>query len=184
MVTWFNKWLFICLVPAGLYMLHGFNETRRMDKEPDRTLVHPLHVSVTEIIHNAGENVLEISCRIFTDDFESVLAKHYKRKIDLVNPPDRAAMETLVSDFMRRHLVLKADGKPLSLSYLGYERDNDAVYSYLQVENIPAPKKLELTNTILHDVFTDQINLMHITIGGQRKSIKLDYPEKLAGFDF
>ncbi len=184
MVALLNKWLLICLIPAGLYMSHGFNETRRMDTDPNLTPVHPLHVSVTEINHNAAESVLEISCRVFTDDFENVLAKHYKRKIDLVNPTDRATMEALVSDFMRRHLVVKADGRPLSLSYLGYERDNDAIYSYLQVENMPAPKKLELTNIILHDVFTDQINLMHITIGGKRKSIKLDYPEKQAGFDF
>src|SRR6476661_2375693 len=34
---------------------------------------HPFHVSTTEINHNATDKTLEISCRIFTDDFESCL---------------------------------------------------------------------------------------------------------------
>jgi hypothetical protein len=36
-----------------------------------------------------------------------------------------------------------------------------AVFSYFQVENIGAIKKLEVNNTILHEMFTDQINMMH-----------------------
>ena len=32
---------------------------------------HPLHVSVIEINHNAADKTLEISCKIFTDDFSN-----------------------------------------------------------------------------------------------------------------
>lgn len=184
MATWINKWLFTILVPAVLYIPANLNEKKILFERTGNTVIHPLHVSVTEINHNASDKVLEISCRIFTDDFEKVLTRNYKTKVDLINPPDRAAMEKLVSDFVQQHLVLKADNKRLQLSYLGYERDNDAIYSYLQVENMPAIKKLEVSNSILHELFTDQINLMHVTVGGKRKSVKLDYPEKQTFFDF
>jgi hypothetical protein len=30
---------------------------------------HPFFISVTEINHNSGDKNLEISCKIFTDDF-------------------------------------------------------------------------------------------------------------------
>ena len=40
--------------------------------------LHPFHVSTTEINQNAKDKILEISCRIFTDDFESILEKNYK----------------------------------------------------------------------------------------------------------
>ena len=46
--------------------------------------------------------------------------------------------------------------------YLGFERDNDAIYSYFEVDNIASVKKLEIINHIMHELFTDQINLMHI----------------------
>ena len=31
---------------------------------------HPIFMSVTEIEHNAKDKTLEISCKVFTDDFE------------------------------------------------------------------------------------------------------------------
>ena len=184
MVTWFNKWLFILLVPASLYIGEKINEKKHLFDNNNRDFLHPLHVSVTEINHNAADKTLEISCKLFTDDFERVLTQNYKTKIDLINPPDRPAMEKLVSDFILTHLSIKADGKPVKLSYLGYEKDNDAIYSYFQVDNIPSVKKIEITNNILHELFTDQINLMHVMVGGKRKSYKLDYPETKAEFNF
>jgi hypothetical protein len=32
--------------------------------------------------------------------------------------------------------------------------------------------------SLLHNLFDDQINIVHITVNGVRKSEKLDYPEK------
>ncbi len=137
---------------------------------------HPLHLSVVEVNHNAAEKTLEISCKIFTDDFERILAKNYKTRVDLITPADRQAMDKLVSDYIFRHLSISADGKPQQLSYLGFERENEVIYSYVQVENIPAVSKIDLVNTLMHDMFDDQINMMHVIVGGKRKSSKLDYP--------
>ena len=183
MVTWFNKWLFILLVPASLYIGEKADAKKHLfDNKKD--FVHPLHVSVTEINHNVNDKTLEISCKLFTDDFERVLTQNYKTKVDLINPPDRPAMEKLVNDFIQSHITIKADGKSVKLSYLGYEKDNDAIYSYFQADNISSVKKIEVVNNILYEIFTDQINLMHVTVGGKRKSYKLDYPETKTEFGF
>ena len=176
----FNKWLFMLLTAVGLYAAGGILENRLLLSQR----VHPLHVSVTEINHNANEKTLEITCKLFTDDFEKVLVQNYKTKVDLINPPDRPAMEKLVSDFVQRHLLIKLDNKSIQLSYIGYERDAEAVFSYFQVENIGGIKKLEINNTILYELFTDQINMMHIMVGGKRKSLKLDFPDKEAVLNF
>jgi hypothetical protein len=58
------------------------------------------------------------------------------------------------------------------------------VYSYFQVDNTPSVKNITLTNTLMYDLFTDQINLMHVIVGGTRKSTKLDYPATSASVDF
>lgn len=185
MVTLFNKWLAISLFSAYYLALTGFvpGEKHLVAGYPTPA-PHPLHVSVTEINHNSTDKTLEISCKLFTDDFEKVLTQNYKTKVDLINPPDRAAMAKLVDDYIHKHLSLKVDGKVVSFSSLGFEHDQDAVYGFLQVNNITAVKKLELTNTLMFDLFTDQINLMHITVAGNRKSQKLDYPDKEAVFGF
>ena len=82
---------------------------------------HPLHVSVTEINHNAADKTLEVSCKIFTDDFERILAKNYKTKVDLGKEEMKAAMDSLVKKYILSHLSLRADNKPVNYSYLGFE---------------------------------------------------------------
>jgi hypothetical protein len=184
MVSSLNKWLFL-LLPGSIF---GLNEIENRNF-PIQTYhrqenYHPFHVSVTEIEHNASDKTLEISCKLFTDDFENVLKQNYKTKVDLINPVDKAAMDTLVKKYITSHLSILADGKPVLLTYIGFERDNEAVYGYLQGDNITNPQKIDITNKLMYDLFTDQINLMHIKVGGKRKSIKLDYPAAMASFNF
>jgi len=147
---------------------------------------HPFHVSVVEINHNATEKTLEISCKIFTDDFEKVLVQNYKTKVDLTNPPsaDRKEMDSLVKKYIFSHLAVSVDGKPGALSYLGFEKDAEAVYSYVQVDNVGSVKKVELINKLMHDMFTDQVNIIHVIVKGERKSTKLDYPATAAKIEF
>ena len=145
---------------------------------------HPFHVSVVEINHNSAEKTLEISCKIFTDDFEKVLAQNYKTKVDLTSPPDKKAMDSIVKKYIFSHLSISVDGKRAALSYLGFEKDNEAVYSYVQVENVVSLKKVELTNNLMYDMFTDQVNIIHVIVNGNRKSTKLDYPDTAAKIEF
>jgi hypothetical protein len=146
--------------------------------------VHPFYVSVTEIHHNGPEKALEISCRIFIDDMENVLKQNYKTAVDLSSTAQQAQNDKLVADYIPRHLALNADGKALQLSYVGYEKDSESVFCYFEVPNIAAVKNLKLNNSILQDLTPDQINIMHVTVGGTRKSYKLDYPKKEAVFSF
>ena len=146
--------------------------------------LHPLHVSVVEINHNATDKTLEISCKLFTDDFEKVLTQNYKTRVDLINPPIKAAMDTLVKKYILSHLSLIVDGKPRQFTYVGFEHENEAVYGYVQIENISSVNKIDVTNKLMQDLFTDQINLIHVIVGGNRKSTKLEYPASQASFKF
>jgi hypothetical protein len=101
-----------------------------------------------------------------------------------VNPPDKAAMDKLVSDYIKKHLSIKADNKAVTFSYVGFEKEDEAIYSYFQVDNIPSVKKIDITNSILHDFSDQQINIIHCVVGGKRQSDKLDYPKAEASFQF
>lgn len=145
---------------------------------------HPFHVSVIEINHNAADKTLEISCKIFTDDFEKVLAKNYKAKVDLINPPDKAKMDTLIKKYLYSHLSIKANGRPVVFDYIGFENDHEAAYGYIEVPDVPSLSKIDISTTIMFDMFEDQMNIFHVTAGGKRKSTKLNYPDKEAVISF
>lgn len=139
---------------------------------------HPLHVSTTEINFNARDKTLEVSCRIFSDDFEAILVKLYKQKTDLSNANMKTAMDELVKKYLLSHLQLKANGKAVAMNYIGFEIDHEATNIYLEVEKIPAVKSVEVNDTILYDMFDDQMSIVHVVKASTRKSTKILYPEK------
>lgn len=145
---------------------------------------HPFYVSVTEVNHNSKEGTLEISCKIFADDMEDVLKQNYKKAVDLTDARQQAQNNQLVSDYIQKHLSIAADGRGQRLAYVGFEKEAESVYCYFEVTGLPAVKKIDLTNSILQDFTDKQINILHVVVGGNRKSHKLDYPHKQASFSF
>lgn len=146
---------------------------------------HPLYISVTEMNYNATDKNLEISCKIFADDLEKTLANNYKAKVDLTTPADKNEANRLVKEYVKSHLLLKVDNKAVSLEFVGFEKESDAIWSYFEVKNITtAPKKIDVVNSILYEAYDNEINLMHVTVGGERKSTRLNYPDKEASFSF
>lgn len=139
---------------------------------------HPLHVSTTEINFNAKEKSLEISCRIFTDDFEAALSKQFKVKTDLSKPAMHKAMDELVKKYLIANLQYKINGKNLTATYIGFEKDIEATNIYLEINNISSLQRLSLTNSILYDFFDDQMNILHVENLGTRKSVRANYPTR------
>ena len=146
---------------------------------------HPLYIAVTEIKHNAKDKILEVSCKVVTNDFETVLEKATGgAKVDLSSARDKAASDKLIADYVGRHLRLKVDGKPVQLHFVGSENEEDGTWSYFQVNDVPAVKRIDVGNDLLYYGFNQQINIMHVTVGGQRQSVRLDYPDANASFQF
>jgi hypothetical protein len=147
--------------------------------KPITNSFHPIHVSTTTIEYNKQDGKLEVICTIFTDDFEAALAKQYHGKIDLTKPEMHAAMDALVKKYVSSNLQLKTGGAmPLTLNYLGFEINKEATDIYFESDKIPAVKKVDVDVSLLHNLFDDQINIVHITVNGVRKSEKLDYPDR------
>ena len=147
-------------------------------------LIHPFYVSVTEINHNAKEQTLEISCKMFSEDLEDILKKNYKTAIDLTAEKQLAQNEKMIQDYIAKHLAIQANGKALKLNFIGFEKEAESVYCYFETEKISAVKKLDVTDSILQDFSDKQINIIHVMVNDNRKSQKLDYPDKLASFNF
>ena len=82
-------------------------------------------------------------------------------------------MDKLVNDYVQRHLKITVDGKIVALKYLGFEKIEEGIYSYYQVDDVLSAKKIEVTDNLLLDYNVQQMNLVHITVGGERKSVKL-----------
>lgn len=147
-------------------------------------LKHPFYVSVTEIAHNTKEKSLEISCKMFLDDTEKTLNKMYKQPVELTTPKNPQLAQQQVFDYMKAHLKIKIDGKPVVLEFVGYEIEGASIWSYYQVSNIANFKKAEVSTTIFYETYPSQISIVHCTAGGTKKSNRVTNPDANSVFEF
>ena len=153
-------------------------------KEAGVNAVHPFYVSVTEMNQNAAEKSLEISCKFFADDFEQVIEKASNTQVDITSAKDKPSFDKHIPAYIAKHFGLIADGKPVKLSYVGYEKEKESVYCYFEITGLPSVKRLDITNNLLYELTVDQINIMHVTVNGKRQSTKLNYPETKTTLQF
>ena len=138
---------------------------------------HPFYVSITEIKQNPATHSLEISCRMFSDDLEKALEKQYHTQLDIIKPKDKTLANKLIQDYVKKHLLIRIDGKALNLNYVGYEIQEDGTWSYFEVKGVDQPKKINIHDDLLYELHLEQINMLHVTVGQERKSTKVDNPD-------
>ena len=131
MTALLGKPLLYCYILLGSFVVN----------KPGSANFHPLHVSTSDISYNAKDGQIEVILTIFTDDFERALEKQYHTKTDLTKPEMHAAMDALVKNYAAGHLQVKSGGVAVSLSYLGYEINREAVNIYLESGKSSGTKK-------------------------------------------
>src|SRR5690349_12266381 len=109
--------------------------------------LHPIHVSIAEVDHNADAKALQITLRIFIDDLEtSIRNKMNASELDLLEPGEGRSTDALVKDYLAEVLKLKVDRKAVKTNYLGHEIEGPAMICYIEVPNIKKFKSIEVTN--------------------------------------
>lgn len=146
---------------------------------------HPFHVSVVDVQHDAEQQVLQMSQRIFLDDLEEALEGfHDLDYVDTASPDDPARLDSLIATYLKAKIFLRVNGESRDFTYVGSEKEGDARWCYFMVEAVPSVSTLEVTNVALMDVFDDQENIIHCVVGNQKLSYKLDKQTKYFTFEF
>jgi hypothetical protein len=148
------------------------------------SFLHPFYVSVTDINHNSKNKSLEISSKIFFDDLEREIEMENKVSFDIIKPVDKAKVNALIADYVKKHLQIKVDGKLLTMNYIGYEIQEDAAWCYLEIPKVDKVGIIEINDHILFKLHKEQINMLNVTVNGKRQSTKLDAPTSRVNFKF
>lgn len=132
--------------------------------------LHPVHTSVTQMQYNAAEKTFEVSLRVFTDDLEEALGKENNNQRVRLN--DKDANGPLVEGYIRKHFGLtNASRQRKPFRYLGKEQEMEATWIYVEV---PYSEPLEgsvLQQSLLTEVFDDQVNLVNVSYLTQKKTV-------------
>lgn len=154
------------------------------EKNNNNNIIHPLHVTTTELNYESEQNSLEVTIKVFTDDFEQILSKKYHKKADFYKKDYYKEMSVMVSDYIHTHLKMTVLGKNVDYQYLGHEINGEAVYVYFEADKIKPFKKIEINNSLLYDLYGDQISFMHTFYDGTRQTKKLIQPQQIVDFNW
>ncbi|HTH57325.1 MAG TPA: DUF6702 family protein [Cyclobacteriaceae bacterium] len=150
------------------------------------SLVHPIHISVTEINYNEKSKSLQMTTRIFADELElGVRAQRKEAELDLFEPKNGMTTKQMVQNYLLEHVKIKIDGKSAKMNFLGFEKEDISIVSYIEIENVKKLKAIEVFNDLVTELHEDQSNLVHVTYKGPVKSTRLtrDNPKEVFTFE-
>lgn len=143
---------------------------------------HPFYLSVTEIKYNSKSKSTEIACKMFTNDLEDALKKTTGKKIDLINPVNKEETGKILFEYIEKRLKINTNQKPQKLNYIGFEKEDDVIWTYMEIKNSDQPKTIFIENKLLYDYLKEQINIVHVEAGKYKESGKVTYPDYILQF--
>ncbi|MFD0963420.1 DUF6702 family protein [Pseudofulvibacter geojedonensis] len=132
--------------------------------------LHKYYVSVTDINYIQDQKSVQITARIFIDDFERMLLERYDLKVVLGEEKNSELVNYYIQKYFSKKLIVELNGQVAEAVFLGNEKEDDQLYFYFEIENVIDIKKIKITNKLLLDVFDNQQNITHLNVNGTKKS--------------
>jgi hypothetical protein len=135
-------------------------------------MVHPIHVSITEISYNTTAKAVQITVRLFIDDLETAIRQQTRQpELDLLAPP--TTTDALVTAYLKDRFQVTLDGKQQKWNYLGHEQEGPALIAYIEIEKARKFKAIEVHNSCMHEIYDDQNNIVNVNYQQTVKSLRL-----------
>ena len=149
------------------------------------TSMHKYYISVTQINYVKEKESVQITSRLFIDDFENALKTNYDENIILAEKDEAKIIDTYMQRYLQDKIKLRINNKAVTFNFIGKEYEGDIVRCYLEVEHVKSIEFFSITNSVLFDLQKDQQNIVKTNINSKNKSVILTYnnPNALLKFN-
>lgn len=134
--------------------------------------VHKFHMALYQINYASEKKMLQITSRIHIDDLNKALEKKYKKKIAVENE-NNSSEELLLKEYLSNRFSIKVNGQVKPLNFLSKEIEGDELVCYWNIKGLSKINTLEVNNTVLTECFSDQQNMINVTVLGGKQSFLL-----------
>jgi len=141
---------------------------------------HEFHLSKSIINYNSEEKSIQITMNMFIDDLELALKANGVDSLNLCTKKEKSSAEDYVYGYILNNLDIEVDGRKITPEFIGKEQSDDltAVWCYLEVTDIESYTSINITNTIMVDIYDDQKNMTTIQKDKERLEDILFTPKK------
>ena len=136
----------------------------------ERAEAHPLHTSLAELSYDAKTGAVQVSLRVFVDDFTRA-ANAYQKKQNAIRPVAATpAQSPLVAYSLASLVVTDARGVKVAFTSCGGKRVGDLMWLCFRGQTNPE-SRLRVLSQVLFDNFKDQINIVQAVASGRRTNL-------------
>ncbi len=137
-------------------------------------MLHPFHVSVSEVKYKEEKKAIQISVRIFLDDLEVALQEYSgNEKLDITMKENWDFVDEHLGKYLMENFRIYNEKGQMSTNYIGAEIEDDVMWAYVEIEKVRKLKTIIIWNSILTETFDDQENIIHFRAFDKVKSARL-----------
>ena len=131
--------------------------------------------SNTNIDYELESGTLNITTRLFTSAIEKAIGEKTVNK---------SAFDSKLKNYINNKVDIKINGKPMNVSYYGFQTNDQTTRIYLKVDKVNDIKSLEIRLALLMDTFEDQQNFIKTDIKNNRKSFVVRKDKEIIKVNF
>ena len=129
---------------------------------------HPLHSSVAQLTWDPATRVVQVTLRVFLDDFASVVTRGVAATGGAVVVPPDSAMQRYVG---ARFTLADRGGRAVALRWCGARREGEVLLLCLRGAAPTSPAGGRVRHALLTEVFADQVNVVQARYDGRRETL-------------
>jgi hypothetical protein len=137
---------------------------------------HPIHVSIVNLDYVGDSSRIDMSVRLFYDDFQSLINYKYNTFIDFSKSSRMSSKEQLaITDYIQSSFILAdQDENIIHTEFKGWKVEDMSVWLYFCAKTNPGIKILQMNNSLMLDLFVDQKNLVIARVMGNQFGFEID----------
>jgi uncharacterized protein DUF6702 len=146
--------------------------------------LHKFYVGIYQVNYVSKKKEIQITARIFTDDFEKALERKFKKKIYLATPKEISETNGYIKSYLEEKMQVKINNSAKDLKFLGKETEDNVLICYLTIPVQGKITSIEIYNSVLTEIFPEQQNIVHTNVNGNKKSLLLTDSEPEGNLEF
>jgi hypothetical protein len=132
---------------------------------------HRFYTSIFQINYVPQKKMVQITTRIFIDDFNDALKNQYHKTTFLGTNKETQDDINLMKKYVSEKFKLTVNGKFETMNYLSNEKEDNVLICYFKINDISKLKSLKIENTILTEVHSEQQNIIQFNNNGTKSSL-------------
>jgi hypothetical protein len=135
--------------------------------------IHKFYLGMFQLEYVPQKKELQITTRIFIDDLNDAIENKYGKKTFIAEKNETEADVVLLNKYVAEKFKIYINKQQKSYVFLSKETENNVLICYYKIKDIPKINSIEIENSILTELFSEQQNIIQFNNNGKKESLLL-----------